>query len=91
MAIKIPEGTVDKKDVVFGVCTHPAGHCYGSDGGSGIPANLKVLPGQGGSKEVWELSTNKSAILSKAVYNKCQYCCKYDDNPQPTQDEKEII
>lgn len=59
-------------------CTHPAGHCFGSDGGSGIPENLKVPPGQGGDQEVWTLNAQKNKILNKAVYEKCQYCGKFN-------------
>jgi hypothetical protein len=58
-------------------CTHPAGHCFGSDGGSGIPANLKVEPGRGGEVEILKLSDDKTKILNKFIYNKCQYCGKY--------------
>src|SRR3990167_3643412 len=57
-------------------CTHPAGHCFGSDGGSGIPDNLKVAPGRGGEQEVWTLSTDKTKVDKKEIYNRCQYCQK---------------
>ena len=58
-------------------CTHPAGHCYGSDGGHGIPEHLKVEPGRGGEFRVQKLSTDKQAIIEDAYYNRCQYCLKY--------------
>lgn len=58
-------------------CTHPAGHCFGSDGGSGIPQNLKVAPGRGGSKEVWTLNSQKTKVLKKEIYERCQYCLRY--------------
>ena len=58
-------------------CSHPAGHCYGSDGGSGIPENLKVATGRGGSEVVWELNNDKSQVLGKYNYLRCQYCMKY--------------
>lgn len=74
MPIKIPVGIIDKKNIIEGECISPAGHCYGSDGGSGIPQILKVAEGQGGDIEVWE--TNKDQLISKAVYSKCQYCGK---------------
>ena len=70
-------------------CTHPAGHCFGSDGGSGIPANLKVAEGRGGEQEICKLNAQKTKILTKAVYEKCQYCGKYnyvkDKEEQPTE------
>ena len=59
-------------------CTHPAGHCFGLDGGSGIPENLKVAPGRGGSFEVWRLNAQKTQIISQATYIRCQYCQKYN-------------
>lgn len=80
---------VDKETITFGDCTHPAGHCYGSDGGSGIPEQLKVPVGRGGAKEVYELSTDKISILSKMLYNKCQFCGKYDpESATPILNEK---
>jgi len=69
------------------ICTHPAGHCYGNDGGSGISDNLKVAEGRGGSLEVEEYDRSRT-LLSKAVYSRCQYCQKYlyvqetEDSPQ---------
>ena len=87
MAITLSDGTLDLndiKDLIINLpgqedipCTHPAGHCYGSDGGSGIPDNLKVAVGRGGSGKVWRLSPNKQTILERLVYVKCQYCEKY--------------
>ena len=52
-------------------------HCYGSDGGTGIPINMKVPVGRGGNLGVWELNGAKSKVLNKFVYSKCQYCGKY--------------
>lgn len=76
--VKLEEGVLDKETIETGVCTHPAGHCYGSDGGSGIPENLKVAPGGGGTKEVWALDSKKEVVESKEVYLKCQYCGKLE-------------
>lgn len=69
--------TIESNLAEDNLCTHPAGHCYGSDGGSGIPDNLKVPKGQGGTIEVWELDALKANILSKANYSKCQYDGSY--------------
>ena len=66
----------DKGDVSN--CTHPAGHCFGSDGGSGIPANLKVAEGQGGTFRVQQLSADKTKLEEDSYYEKCQYCGKYN-------------
>ncbi len=63
-----------------GNCTHLAGHCFGSDGGSGIPEKLKVPPGRGGVKEVWTQDIAKLQILRKDFYDVCQYCGKYNFN-----------
>ena len=57
-------------------CTSPAGHCFGSDGGSGIPENLKVAPGRGGEQEVWTLDAKGETIGKKEIYERCQYCLK---------------
>ena len=81
--------TIKSSIIVGGDCTHPAGHCYGSDGGSGIPVNLKVAEGQGGSVEVWQLDAKKEVIESKEIYIKCQYCLKLLF--VGIKDEKEII
>ena len=59
-------------------CTHPAGHCFGSDGGSGSPENLKVAPGQGGEHEIWTVRGN--TIDRKEIYDTCQYCGKMNYN-----------
>ena len=74
--IKIPKDVLDKETIVIGECTHPAGHCYGSDGGSGIPENLKVAPGRGGEVEVWALDNLKEKVEKQEIYEKCQYCLK---------------
>lgn len=75
--ILIPEEAVDKEFIEVGECNHPSGHCYGSDGGSGIPDNLKVEKGRGGEKEVWTLDVKKEKIEKVDIYNQCQYCLKY--------------
>lgn len=75
--ISLPIDVIDKVTIDTSTCTHPAGHCYGSDGGSGIPANLQVVAGRGGQKQVWTLSADKTKVEKKEVYNQCQYCLKY--------------
>ena len=77
MAILIPLDIKTIGQIDTGECTHPAGHCYGSDGGSGIPANLKVAPGRGGEQEVWTLSKDGKTVDKKEIYDICQYCLKY--------------
>lgn len=77
MAILVPTDIKTIDQINTGECTHPAGHCYGSDGGSGILENLKVALGRGGEQEVWTLSANKNKIEKKEVYERCQYCLKY--------------
>ena len=83
MPVAIPQDILDYDTLVFteqdGIsnCTSPAGHCFGSDGGSGIPSNLKVAKGRGGEFEVWKLSSNKSKILNKYKVERCQYCLKH--------------
>ena len=59
-------------------CTSPAGHCFGSDGGTGIPPELKVSLGRGGKSEIWKLNLQKSKILNKYRAEACQYCLKYN-------------
>ena len=71
-------------------CTHPAGHCFGSDGGSGIPENLKVAPGRGGEQEVWKLNAQKTKILTMAIYEKCQYCGKLNYVKDKEEQQAEI-
>ena len=86
MPIAIPLDIKEVKDITLvesegsSNCTSPAGHCFGSDGGSGIPANLKVAPGRGGDHEVWTLSANKNKVEKKEIYSRCQYCLKYSYN-----------
>ena len=75
--IILDSGVVDKSDIDVSECTHPSGHCFGSDGGSGVPDNLKVSSGRGGEKEVWELDAKKEKINKKEIYNQCQFCLKY--------------
>lgn len=80
MAITLAANIIDLEDIRTQVgldCTHPAGHCFGSDGGSGISRNLRVAPGRGGTKEVWELDQTRTQLLSKAFYHQCQYCLTY--------------
>lgn len=82
MAIKLPENIFEKSKIeenlaLDGNCTNPAGHCYGNDGGSGMPEHLKVAPGRGGKVEAWQLDANKTKVLEKINYNKCQFCGKY--------------
>ena len=69
----------------IGLCTHPAGHCFGSDGGSGIPSNLKVAPGRGETIEVWRLDKNKTKIQSKWMAERCQYCLRLYVNQEITE------
>lgn len=70
-------------------CTHPAGHCFGSDGGSGIPENLKVPKNRGGEQEIWKLDNLKEKVEKKEIYERCQYCLKLSFSR--IKDEKEII
>lgn len=74
---EIDKDALDKDTIQIGECTHPAGHCYGSDGGSGIPQNQKVPEGQGGEFRVQKLSADKQVLEEDAYYNKCQFCGKY--------------
>jgi len=79
----------DKGDVSN--CTHPAGHCFGSDGGSGIPENLKVAPGGGGEFRIQQLSPDKTKLVEDAIYLKCQYCGKYMFSQTYEEKTKETI
>ena len=74
--ITIPSDIKEIKDLDFSECTHPAGHCFGSDGGTGIPENLKVPIGRGGEIRAWELDSKREAILQDNWYLICQYCLK---------------
>ena len=76
MPIAIPADIKLKRDIVQGACTHPAGHCFGSDGGSGIPDNLKVAPGRGGEQRVWKLDVAGNNVVEDEWYERCQYCLK---------------
>ena len=87
--VVLPKDILDKETIDTGDCTHPAGHCYGSDGGSGIPANLKVAEGRGGEVEVWKLSTDKETVETKEVYARCQYCLKL--NFKEVKDEEKSV
>ena len=62
-------------------CTHPAGHCFGSDGGSGIPELLKIATGRGGEFDMDKLSANKKDILASYKAERCQYCQLFYVNP----------
>ena len=72
----IDKVTLTEGDEEVSNCTVPYGHCFGSDGGSGIPKDLKVAEGRGGDQEVWTLNAAKTQILIKATYSRCQYCLK---------------
>mgnify|MGYP001563042721 CR=1 FL=1 len=87
--IKLDKDVLDRDSIDVGECTHPAGHCFGSDGGSGIPENLKVPTGRGGEKEVWTLDALKEKVEAKEIYLECQYCGKMSFSH--IKDEKEII
>lgn len=76
MPIILPIDVVDIETLDLGDCTHPAGHCYGSDGGSGIAKELQVAPGRGGIVKAWLLDQTKTVVLQKAIYAQCQYCLK---------------
>lgn len=58
-------------------CSSPQGHCFGSDGGSGIPENLKVALGRGGTHEIVETGADKTEIIGRYDYLRCQFCMKY--------------
>lgn len=75
--MEIDKNAIDKDTIDTSECTHPAGHCYGSDGGSGVPNNLKVDTGRGGEFRVQKLSVDKLKLEEDAYYNRCQYCLKY--------------
>jgi len=82
MPVLLPLDVLDFDSIIDmvawdGNCTHPAGHCYGSDGGSGIPENLKVPPGRGGEFEVWQLNKQKTDVLRRLITLRCQYCERY--------------
>ena len=83
MAVIVPVDIKELKDirVIYPEGNEPClagySHCFGSDGGSGIPQNMKVAPGRGGDQEVWTLSTNKNKIDKKEIYSRCQFCLKY--------------
>ena len=72
--------TIDQITVITdeGTSCNPGySHCFGLDGGSGIPQNMKVAEGRGGNQEIWTLSANKNKIDKKEVYSRCQFCQKY--------------
>ena len=59
------------------VCDFSQGHCYGSDGGSGVPYDIKVATGRGGDQEVWTVSLDGKQIEKMELYLRCQFCQKY--------------
>lgn len=70
----------DVKDNVAldGNCLPGYSHCFGSDGGSAYPANMRVTPGKGGNQEVHEFEDKKKdKIKKKYIYSQCQFCEKY--------------
>ncbi len=75
--IEIPKEAIDKKTIDTSECTHPAGHCFGDDGGSGVPEQLKVGTGRGGEARVVDLAEDGQSFKEDAYYNRCQYCLKY--------------
>lgn len=85
MDLILPHGVLNRTDVRGNLvdtgdvsnCTHPAGHCFGSDGGSGIPENLKVLPGRGGEVEAWGTDDAQQETVIKETYLRCQFCRKF--------------
>lgn len=96
MPILIPEDIKLKKDIQLtdngdvSNCTHPAGHCFGSDGGSGIPESMKVLKGRGGEQRIWDVDIDDK-IKEDAWYERCQYCLKYhfvETNEERKKDEE---
>ena len=94
--ISIDKDVIDKDTIMetdngdVSNCTHPAGHCFGSDGGSGIPVNLKVPEGRGGEFRVQKLSIDKTKIEEDAYYERCQYCLKFHFvETKADRDEKE--
>ena len=78
MAFTVPGGILTKDTItVQDTCDFPQGHCFGSDGGTGIPNNTKVPEGRGGTYEVWTLNAQRTKVTVKEYYSKCQYCEKY--------------
>lgn len=83
MPIAIPTDIKDIKDITviteepLTPCLVGYSHCFGSDGGTGIPANMKVAEGRGGNYEVWTLNAQGTKILKQEIYSRCQYCQKY--------------
>jgi hypothetical protein len=69
--------TVKGKEAKEDNCTAPQGHCFGSDGGTGIKAKDKVPKKQGGDFKAVTLSVDKQTVQDTNYYSKCQYCGKY--------------
>ena len=78
MPIAIPQDILDSSKIIKqDTCDFPQGHCFGSDGGSGIPKNLQVFKDRGGTFETWTLDAAKIQVLAKQYFSRCQYCLKY--------------
>ena len=80
--IVLPKDIEDKENIIIlkdenDSCLVGYSHCFGNDGGSGIPQSMKVAKGRGGEVEVWQLDGTKEKIEKKEIYNRCQYCQKY--------------
>jgi hypothetical protein len=90
LEISIPQDSLDGSKIDKGECTHPAGHCYGSDGGSGIEENQKVDEGRGGEFRVLTLDDTKTQIVEDAYYNRCQYCQKYSYAESKEERDKKV-
>ena len=90
MALIIPLDIKLIQDIIIQEeCDFSQGHCFGSDGGSGIPDNLKVPIGRGGNQEVWTLNLQQTKILAQQYYSRCQYCLKYYYAGEKTEEIKE--
>lgn len=97
MAITLPLNTISLSSIATKLandknCTHPAGHCFASDGGTGIPSNLKVAVNRGKVGEVWELDSKQDEVIKKTNYIQCQYCLKYkliDKQPEGDYEPKQ--
>lgn len=83
MPLTIPPDAIDKDTITetdrgdVSNCTSIQGHCYGSEGGTGVPEGLRVREGRGGEYRVQKLSTDRERLEEDAYYVRCQYCLKY--------------